>query len=96
LTDIIFIQRNHTLLIRQDKLKLACTAILLTCLALSFGDALIKQQSASFGLCQIFILRSLIVIPLLIVLIRSRKADRSINPVKPGWTLLRSFILVLI
>ena len=81
--------------IRQDNLKLACVAILFTCLALSFGDALIKQQSASFGLWQIFILRSLIVIPLLIVFMLSRKGDKSIKPVRPGWTIVRSFILVL-
>jgi hypothetical protein len=44
----------------RDNFKLAVGAILLTCFALSLGDALIKQQSASFVIWQIFVMRSII------------------------------------
>lgn len=79
----------------RDNLKLAVSTILLACLALSLGDALIKQQSASFVVWQIFVMRSVIVIPFLIYFIRIRSCDVSIRPERAGWTALRSLILVL-
>jgi len=50
-----------------DNLKLAISAIVFTVFALSLGDALIKQISANFPLWQIFVVRSLIAIPVLVV-----------------------------
>ena len=47
-------------IVKQDNLKLAIGAIVAGCFALSLGDALIKQQSASFVLWQIFVVRSAI------------------------------------
>lgn len=79
----------------RDNLKLAVFAILLGCFGLSLGDALIKQQSASFVVWQIFVMRSLIVIPFLIYFVRIRSCDVSITPERVGWTLLRSLILVV-
>ena len=40
-----------------DRLPLAVTWIILTVLALSLGDALIKMTSGSFVIWQIFVLR---------------------------------------
>ena len=51
--------------VREDNLKLAIGAILVACFALSLGDALIKQQSVTFVLWQIFVLRSAMVLPFL-------------------------------
>lgn len=79
----------------RDNLKLAVSAILLACFALSLGDALIKQQSASFVIWQIFVMRSIIVIPFLIYFVRLQSCAVSIKPEQPRWTLLRSLILVL-
>lgn len=79
---------------KPDNLKLAIAAIVMGCFALSLGDALIKQQSTSLVLWQIFLMRSLIAVPLLIYLVRIRSCDTTIMPLQPGWTLLRSFILV--
>jgi len=76
-------------------LKLAIAAILVACFALSLGDALIKQQSAAFVIWQIFVMRSLIAIPLLIYLVRIYSCRDPIRPIRPAWTLLRSAILVL-
>lgn len=82
-------------LVAQDNLKLAVGSILLACLALSLGDALIKQSSASFPIWQIFVLRSAILLPLLACGLRIRGRATPIRPLHTGWTLLRSLILVL-
>jgi drug/metabolite transporter (DMT)-like permease len=81
--------------IKGDNLKLAIGAILVACFALSLGDALIKQQSASFVIWQIFVMRSLIALPVLVYLVRIRSCGVPLKPIHPGWTMLRSLILVL-
>ena len=81
--------------VKNDNLKLAVTAILVGCLALSLGDALIKQESARFPLWQIFVVRSAIVIPFLIYFTRLESCRTPLGPRRLGWTLLRSLILVL-
>ena len=78
-----------------DNIPLAIAVILLTVLALSLGDALIKQTSTSFVLWQIFVLRSIIAIPVLLILIRFRDASTSLVPHVIGWTSLRSLMLTL-
>ena len=78
----------------SDNPKLAIGAILLACLALSLGDALIKQSSARFVIWQIFVLRSAMVIPFLIYFVRIHGCEATIMPLHAGWTLLRSLILV--
>ena len=69
-------------------------AILAACFALSLGDAMIKQQSASFVLWQIFVMRSIIVLPFLVYLVRLESCSISLRPLHAGWTLLRSLALV--
>lgn len=82
-------------LTKRDNLKLAIGAILVACFSLSLGDALIKQQSAAFVIWQIFLMRSLIAIPLLIYFVRIYSCRDPIRPLRPAWTLLRSMVLVL-
>ena len=55
---------------KPDNLKIAIGAIVAGCFALSLGDALIKQQSDSFLLWQIFVVRSAILIPFLAYFVR--------------------------
>ena len=76
-----------------DNLKLAIFAIVFTVFALSLGDALIKRISADFPLWQIFVVRSLIAIPVLIVVIKARYQSVSLKPLNIGWTVLRSLML---
>ena len=76
-----------------DNIKLAVFAIIFTVFALSLGDALIKQISADFPLWQIFVVRSLIAIPVLIVVIKARYQSVSLKPLNIGWTALRSLML---
>jgi hypothetical protein len=76
-----------------DNVTLAVVVILVTNLALSLGDAAIKQISASFVLWQIFVLRSVITIPVLIAILTRRKV--SLKPRHLGWTPVRSLLLTI-
>lgn len=78
----------------RDNLKIAVSAVLIACFSLSLGDALIKQQSASFVIWQIFLVRSAIAVPFLIYFARLHSCEVPVKPVRMGWTLLRSLILV--
>jgi uncharacterized membrane protein len=74
---------------------LAVAVILATDFVLSLGDAAIKQISADFVLWQIFVIRSIIAIPILIALIRVRSRLTSLAPRRFGWVALRSLMLTL-
>ena len=76
-------------------MRTAVIAILVACLALSLGDAMIKQSSASFTLWQIFIMRSVIAIPFLIYFVHFRSGETTILPYGIFWVGLRSLILAL-
>lgn len=78
-----------------DNIKLAVAAILLTVLVLSLGDALIKRISTEFTLWQIFVIRSAIAIPVLVVVIKARYRATSLKPLRVNWTALRSLMLTL-
>ena len=77
-----------------DRTALAVGAVLASVFALSAGDALIKLTSASFPLWQLFVLRSLLVVPVLLVLLRRREPSTSPVPRHVRWVLLRSALLV--
>lgn len=62
---------------------------------MSFGDALIKYNSASFTAWQIFSLRSIVVLPILVALMAILAPYQSLIPKSPGWVGLRSALLVL-
>lgn len=79
----------------DDNTSLAIVVILLTVLALSLGDALIKQTSTSFVLWQIFVLRSVIAIPVLFTIMQHYKASIPLRPKVLGWTCLRSLMLTV-
>jgi drug/metabolite transporter (DMT)-like permease len=77
-----------------DNLWLAIGAILATSCALALGDAVIKQISTGFPLWQIFVLRSVIAIPALIVIAVLRGQGMAVLPNALGWAALRSLLLV--
>ena len=77
-----------------DNLPLAVGTILFTVLALSLGDALIKLTSGDFVIWQIFVLRSALVIPVLVLILARRAPAALAWPKVPGWTALRSLLLV--
>lgn len=78
---------------KSDNIPMAVAVILVTVLALSLGDALIKKSSASFVLWQIFVLRSMIAIPVLLAVMRFRYASVPLKPYAVGWTAARSLML---
>ena len=78
-----------------DNIPLAVGTIVFTVFALSLGDALIKSASGAFVLWQIFVLRSAIAIPVLLAIIAAFASGALSLPRTPGWTSLRSLMLVL-
>ncbi len=82
-----------TTLPRRDNVPLAVGTVVFTVLALSLGDALIKGISADLPLWQIFVLRSLLVVPVLVLAIKLARRGLALVPRRVGWTLLRSLLL---
>ena len=78
-----------------DRTRSAVVTIIFTVFALALGDAIIKGVSASFTLWQIFFLRSAVVIPILVVTLKSRQWHAPIRPKHFWWTVLRSLLLTL-
>ncbi|WP_192363453.1 DMT family transporter [Mesorhizobium mediterraneum] len=79
---------------RADNILLAVSVIILTVLALSLGDALIKMMSGSFVIWQIFVIRSLIVIPVLLLFLAVASPEKLRVPDALDWVILRSLMLV--
>lgn len=79
---------------RADNLPLAVAVIIFTVLALSTGDALIKFTSGEFVIWQIFVLRSMLVLPVLLLYLKLHIPDALNIPPALGWTALRSLMLV--
>ena len=77
----------------SDNPRLAVVVIIATVFALALGDALIKGTSATFSLWQIFVLRSVAVVSVLILLIRRRATGVRLLPKEPVWTVIRSLLL---
>lgn len=77
-----------------DNLPLAVTVIIFTVLALSLGDALIKFTSGAFVIWQIFVLRSALVLPVLLLYLHRKSPEALRIPPALGWTILRSLMLV--
>jgi len=77
-----------------DRIPLAIAAIVLSVFALSAGDAIIKFFSTDFPIWQLFVYRSALVIPILILLILRSSVRFSFRAVFNPWVLLRSALLV--
>jgi drug/metabolite transporter (DMT)-like permease len=82
--------------LRADNVRLGVAVILAATLALSLGDAAIKLLSADFALSQIFVLRSLIAIPVVVIIIKARSRTASLMPRRIGWVALRSLLLTFL
>ncbi|MGH6879306.1 DMT family transporter [Hypericibacter sp.] len=80
---------------RPEQVTIGIITIVATVLAMSFADAVVKYVSATFTLWQIYVLRSLIVIPALILI--SGVGSRSFRTGwrLGGWVGLRSLLLAL-
>ena len=79
---------------KSDNLPLAVGTIILTVLALSLGDALIKLSSGNFVIWQIFVTRSAIAIPCLVIYMAINARSSLRIPTSVCWTVIRSLLLV--
>jgi len=79
-----------------DNVRLGVAAILATTFAMSLGDAAVKLFSTDFVLWQIFVLRSVIAIPIFVTVIKARNRAASLVPHRPGWVALRSLMLAFL
>jgi drug/metabolite transporter (DMT)-like permease len=77
----------------SDNVKVGVAVILATNLALSLGDAAIKFLSANFVLWQIFVLRAVFAVPLVVGIIIWRSGVAALAPRRIGWVALRSLML---
>lgn len=73
----------------------AILSIVASVFALSLGDALIKQTSADFSLWQLFVLRSVFAVPLLVGIIFFAIRRATIIPREFFWATVRSMMLVV-
>ncbi len=78
---------------QSDNIKLAIFSVLIAVFSLSLGDAVIKSMSLSFPLWQIYVIRSLISVPILLIILKSLDPDVSIIPKSMKWVVIRSLLL---
>jgi len=79
---------------QSDNIPYAVTVIVFTVLALSLGDALIKQMSSNFVIWQLFVVRSIIAIPCLVLFMLLTTRSSLKWPKALGWTSIRSLLLM--
>lgn len=77
----------------KDNIPLGVFVIVATVCTMAFTDATIKYVSASFPLWQIFVVRSVVAVTILLTLILSAKTAINIFPLDMRWVLARSFLL---
>ncbi len=76
-----------------DNLKLGIFSILVAVFSLSIGDAIIKSYSIAVPLWQMYVVRSMIALPILIVIIKLTQPSLTLIPKSIQWVALRSLLL---
>lgn len=79
--------------VRTDRTALGIVIILASVLTMAFADALVKLVSADLTVWQVFAVRALFAIPILLMLARTTAV--ALRPHAAKWTLVRSLLLVL-
>ena len=78
---------------RPQRTALGVGLILVSVLTMAFADAVVKLVSAELTLWQVFAARSLVAIPILVVLLLAGGIGLKLRA--PGWAVLRAGLLVL-
>ena len=78
---------------RPQRTALGVGIILASVLTMAFADAVVKLVSADITVWQVFVARSLVAVPILVVLLKATGAG--LRPRAPKWALLRSLLLLL-
>ncbi len=81
--------------LKPNNLKLAIFSVVFAVFALSFGDAVIKNMSLRFTLWQIYVIRSVIAITVVLLIIKASRPPSSLIPHSTRWVLIRSLLLGL-
>jgi drug/metabolite transporter (DMT)-like permease len=79
----------------SENATLGAAVMVVTACTMAFGDALVKSISTDFTLSQIYVLRSLVAIPILIILLLLGRPHGAIRRKSIRWTLLRSLLLMM-
>ncbi len=79
---------------QRDKLPLAVSAMLMVVVVASLSDVLVRSVSDFLVIWQLFVLRSLIVIPVLITYLFLKKDRSTLWPISLFWITIRSLLLV--
>lgn len=72
----------------------AIWAMILTVIALSFGDAIVRMTGAQMGVWQLFVLRSALVVPVLVAIMGVSRTSLSLGRTLMAWVILRNLLLV--
>ncbi len=86
---------SPTVGVRPDKIGLGVLTIVATAIAMSFGDAVVKYVSSDFAVWQIYVLRSILAMALILAISMLGPRPRRLLPLSPGWTYLRSLLLMM-
>ena len=78
---------------KPDRTAQGIVIILASVLTMAFADAMVKLVSANFSLWQVFLARSLVAVPIMVVLLLA--SGVGLKSRAPMWTLVRSLLLVL-
>lgn len=81
--------------VRPERATFGVVMIVAAVFGMAFQDALVKYVSAGLPLWQLYVLRALIVIPILAAGLTLAGGRGAARPKAPGWALLRSLLLVL-
>ena len=80
-------------IVQTDNIRLAVFSVLIAVFALSLGDAVIKSLSLSFPLWQIYVIRSLLAFPILLLILKLHQPGVTLIPGSIKWVLIRSLLL---
>jgi drug/metabolite transporter (DMT)-like permease len=80
---------------RPDRIVIGVVTIVATVFAMSVADAMVKYVSAGFPLWQIYVLRSLLAIAILVIFQVCGREPVRLRPKAPFWAYLRSLLLAL-
>ncbi len=80
---------------RPEKIALGVSTIVATTIAMSFGDAVVKYVSSDFTVWQIYVVRSILAIPLIVAILMLGSRPITILPRSAGWAYLRSSLLMM-
>lgn len=79
---------------RPQEAALGATVMIATTFIMAFGDALVKYVSSDLSVWQIYVMRSLLAIPLILGLMLLTAAPAQMMPKRLGWTAVRCLLLM--